>query len=74
MAQLAKNAVLKLTDLAESVGRDEIKKAFLAYPADIAHVEGPSEGVAFVRLRGEDDGKTVRPPFLPLDSVSGRCR
>nr|CAG4650454.1 EOG090X0CQA [Sida crystallina] len=56
--KLAKNAVLKLVDLPEKVDRDDIKKAFASYPADIAHVE-TTDNVAFVRLRGEDDGKTV---------------
>ena len=58
--KLAKNAVLKLVNLPEKLDRDEIKKAFAAYPADIAHVEGPSDNTAFVRLRGEDDGKMVK--------------
>ena len=58
--KLAKNAVLKLVNLPDKLDRDEIKKAFASYPADIAHVEGPSDNTAFVRLRGEDDGKTVK--------------
>ena len=56
---LSRGTVLKLVNLPSGMDRDVIKQAFATYPADIAHVEITSENTAFVRLRGENDGKLV---------------
>lgn len=56
---LPRGTVLKLVNLPSAIDRDQIKKAFANYPADIAHVEITPDSTAFVRLRGENDGKLV---------------
>nr|SVE83886.1 EOG090X0CQA [Daphnia pulex] len=56
---LSRGTVLKLVNLPSGIDRDVIKQAFSTYPADIAHVEITPESTAFVRLRGENDGKLV---------------
>ncbi len=56
---LSRGTVLKLVNLPSGMDRDVIKQAFSTYPADIAHVEITPESTAFVRLRGENDGKLV---------------
>nr|SVE86367.1 EOG090X0CQA [Daphnia similis]SVE86995.1 EOG090X0CQA [Daphnia similis]SVE87617.1 EOG090X0CQA [Daphnia similis] len=56
---LSRGAVLKLVNLPSGIDRDAIKQAFSTYPADIAHVEITPDNTAFVRLRGENDGKLV---------------
>ena len=56
---LSRGTVLKLVNLPSGSDRDVVKQAFSTYPADIAHVEMTSENTAFVRLRGENDGKLV---------------
>nr|SVE80362.1 EOG090X0CQA [Daphnia magna] len=56
---LSRGAVLKLVNLPSGIDRDAIKQAFATYPADIAHVEITPDSTAFVRLRGENDGKLV---------------
>lgn len=56
---LSRGTVLKLVNLPSDIDRDVIKQAFSTYPADIAHVEITPESTAFVRLRGENDGKLV---------------
>ena len=58
--KVSRGAVIKLTNLPEKVDRDEIKKSFVPYEADVAHVDGPSDKVAYVRFRAENEGKTVR--------------
>lgn len=61
---LSRGAVLKLVNLPSGIDRDAIKQAFATYPADIAHVEITPDSTAFVRLRGENDGKLVRSNIL----------
>lgn len=61
---LSRGTVLKLTNLPSGIDRDVIRQAFSTYPADIAHVEITPDSTAFVRLRGENDGKLVREQFL----------
>nr|SVE73799.1 EOG090X0CQA [Daphnia atkinsoni] len=56
---LSRGTVLKLTNLPSGIDRDVIRQAFSTYPADIAHVEITPDSTAFVRLRGENDGKLV---------------
>nr|SVE76000.1 EOG090X0CQA [Daphnia hispanica] len=56
---LCRGTVLKLANLPSGIDRDAIKQAFATYPADIAHVEITPDSTAFVRLRGENDGKLV---------------
>lgn len=68
--KVSRGAVIKLANLPEKVDRDDIKKSFVPYEADIAHVEGPSGNVAFVRFRRENEGKTVRftYSYIPIES------
>ena len=54
-----RGTVLKLKGIPSGIDRDEIKKSFVNYPADIAYVEITPDNIAFVRLRGENDGKLV---------------
>lgn len=61
---LPRGTVLKLVNLPSGIHRDVIKQAFANYPADIAHVEVTPENSAFIRLRGENDGKLVCILFL----------
>ncbi|XP_057371759.1 la protein homolog isoform X2 [Daphnia carinata] len=56
---LSRGTVLKLVNLPSGIDRDAIKQGFSTYPADIAHVEITPDNTAFVRLRGENDGKMV---------------
>nr|CAG4637323.1 EOG090X0CQA [Ceriodaphnia reticulata]SVE73173.1 EOG090X0CQA [Ceriodaphnia reticulata] len=56
---LPRGTILKLTSIPSGADRDEIKKSFINYPADIAHVEFTPDNTVYVRLRGENDGKLV---------------
>ena len=51
---------MKLSNLPVGANRDHIKLGFADLPADIAHIEiNEEDKTAFIRLRGEDDGKLV---------------
>lgn len=54
-----RGSMLKLSNLSAHVDRDAIKKALTGLEADVAFVDMVSEGVALVRLRGENAGKPV---------------
>lgn len=51
--------MLKLSNLPDNVDRDSIKKALEGFDANVAFVDMISEGVAYVRLRGENAAKQV---------------
>lgn len=57
---LPRGTVLKLSNLPVGTSRDDIRAGFTDLPADIAFVEiNERDRTAFIRLRGENDGKLV---------------